>query len=389
MIIAFYFRENILEEDLTTDLMVLQNHLEGMLDRVHANSATLQRFQLFEKGLLNLNSLTEMLEYVLKAQEFFDLDYIGFCLIDAKGEIKSYLSEGGFDSKKKPQLIILPNDTLIQETFGRSITPYLGTYKTAKCADFFAYDKHKPASVAVIPLIRRGKCLGTLSMGSLDSHRFVDTMATDFIEHMASVVGICLENHLNFEKMNRNSLIDTLTGVNNRHFLEQRLGEEIARAQRSIEPLSCFFLDIDDFKKINDNNGHQVGDQVLFAVAAVTREQLRNNDILVRYTGEKFIAILANIDQVQAHEIAQRIRQAVKELVVSTVDTSVSVTISIGSASYNPANGTQLKPAKVEANLIQKAEKALLKAKNGGKDRVVSADVIVDPISFTRLFNRH
>ena len=70
-------------------------------------------------------------------------------------------------------------------------------------------------------------------------------MATDFIGHMASVVGICLENHLNYESMKSTSLIATLTGVNNRRFLEQRLGEEIDRAQRSVEALSCFFLDID------------------------------------------------------------------------------------------------------------------------------------------------
>ncbi|MEO1886442.1 MAG: GGDEF domain-containing protein [Methyloprofundus sp.] len=78
--------------------------------------------------------------------------------------------------------------------------------------------------------------------------------------------------------INRSSLMDTLTGVNNRHFLEQHLGEEIARAQRSIEPLCCLALDID----VNTNYGYQVGDQLLIAIAAAIREQLRNNDLLVR-----------------------------------------------------------------------------------------------------------
>lgn len=378
-----------MEDDLTTDLTELQSHLDGMLDRVHANSTTLQLFQLFERELFNLNSLTEMLEYVLHAQEFFDLDYMGFCLVDAKGELKKYLSEGGFDDRKNPQLILLPDDELLQTKFGHSVAPYLGAYKTTKCAEFFAYGKRKPASVAVIPLMRRGKCLGTLSMGSLDSHRFVDSMATDFIEHMAAVVGICLENHLNFELMHRSSLIDTLTGVNNRHFLEQRLGEEIARIQRSFEPLSCLILDIDEFKKVNSHYGHQVGDQVLIAVAAIIREQLRNNDVLVRYTGAKFIALLANIGQEQAQDIAQRIRLKVKDLVVSTADASVAVTISIGSSIYNPSNGHQLKSVKVEAGLMHKAEKALCKAKNAGKDRLVAADAMTDPISFAKLFKRH
>jgi len=330
-----------------------------------------------------------MMEYILKAQEFFDLDYIGFCLIDAKGDLKKYLSEDGFGFQAKPQLIILDNDQLIQTKFGRSVSPYLGSYKTAKCADFFAFDKHKPASVAIIPLIRRGKWLGTLNMGSLDPHRFSDNMATDFIEHMAAVVGVCLESHLNYEMLNRSSLIDSLTGVNNRHFLEQRLGEEIARSQRNIEPLSCFLLDIDGLKYVNDHYGYQVGDQVLIAVADVIQQQLLNNDILMRYSGEKFIALLANIEQGQGTGIAQRIRQAVKNLVVKMADTSVSVTISIGCSTYNPANGSQLKPEKVENNLIEKAEKALFKAKSDGQDRVVSASGFSDPMLLTNLFKRH
>ncbi|WP_140414148.1 GGDEF domain-containing protein, partial [Bathymodiolus platifrons methanotrophic gill symbiont] len=177
--------------------------------------------------------------------------------------------------------------------------------------------------------------------------------------------------------------------VNNRHFLEQRLGEEIARAQRSTEPLSCFFLDIDELKNINDHYGYHVGDQVIILASAVIREQLRNNDVLVRYTGEKFIALLANIEQGQGIEIAQRIRYAVKVLGVSTPDGLVSVTISIGCSTYNPVNGVQLKPANVETNLIEKAEQALHKAKSDGQDSVVSASGFSDPMTLANLFKRH
>lgn len=264
-----------MEEDLTTDLLVLQSHLDGMLDRVHFNSTTLRRFQMFERGLLDLNSLAEMVEYVLHAQDFFDLDYIGFCLVDAKDELKKFLQEDGFALKENPQLIFLDDNEDLQGAFGDTNSPYLGRFKSPKCASFFAANE-QPVSVAVIPLVRRGQCLGALSMGSLTAERFSDTMATDFIEHMTSVVSVCLENHLNYEMMKRTSLIDTLTGVNNRRFLEQRLGEEIDRVQRSSELLSCFFLDIDFFKKVNDNYGHQAGDQVLVAVASIIREQLRN-----------------------------------------------------------------------------------------------------------------
>ncbi|MBW6454094.1 MAG: DUF484 family protein, partial [Methyloprofundus sp.] len=193
-----------------------------MLERVHSNNTTLRRFQLFERGLLDLNSLAEMVEYVLNAQDFFDLDYIGFCLIDAKDELKKFLQEDGFELKENPQLIFLDDNEALQATFGGSNSPYLGKFKSPKCARFFAVNSQPPESVAIIPLVRRGQCLGALSMGSLMAARFTDTMATDFIEHMTSVVSVCLENHLNYEMMKRTSLIDTLTGVNNRRFLEQR-----------------------------------------------------------------------------------------------------------------------------------------------------------------------
>ncbi|MBT5221245.1 MAG: hypothetical protein HON51_04015 [Gammaproteobacteria bacterium] len=199
-----------MEEDLTTDLMALQSQLESTLVRVQANSTTLQRFQVFEKELLNLNTLVEMVEYVLTTQDFFDLDYIGICLIDAKGELENYLSDGGFDINNNPKLIIFPDEKLIQAKFGRSVRPYLGAYKTAKCADFFAYGKRKPASVAVIPFLHRGKFLGTLSMGSFDPQRFVDTMASDSIEHMCAVVGVCLGGCPRIEAVARESLFESV-----------------------------------------------------------------------------------------------------------------------------------------------------------------------------------
>ncbi|NOR80216.1 MAG: DUF484 family protein, partial [Methyloprofundus sp.] len=359
-----------MEEDLTMDLMVLQSHLDSMLGRMQSNSTTLRRFHIFEMGLLHLNSLAEMLDYVLNSQDFFELDYIGFCLVDTKNELKKFLSEDGFDLEAKPRLIIFENSGLIKPTFGRSMAPYIGPYKIEKCANFFVIEKPEPASVTIIPFVRKEKIIGALCLGSFDPDRFVDTMSTDFIEHMTSVLGVCLENHLSYEAMTHTSFIDTLTGVNNRRFLEQRLGEEVDRAQRSIEALSCLFLDIDFFKKINDTYGHQAGDQVLMVVANVIRKQLRNNDVLVRYGGEEFIALLSNIEESMAQDIAERIRKKIKELVVDTEGVFISVTISIGNATYKPVQGVRLKTDQVGDELIQKADQALYSAKNAGRDRV-------------------
>ena len=350
-----------MEEDLVIDLMVLQSHLDGLLDRMHTNNITLRRFQMFEMGLLELNSLAEMLEYVLNSQDFFDLDYIGFCLIDTKNEIKKFLSEDGFDLEAKTRLIIFENSGLIKPAFGRSMTPYIGPYKIEKCANFFVIEKSEPASVTIIPFIRKGKIIGALCLGSFDPDRFVNSMSTDFIEHMTSVLGVCLENHLSYEAMKHTSFIDTLTGVNNRRFLEQRLSEEVDRAQRSIEALSCLFFDIDFFKKINDEYGHPAGDKVLKHIVSLTQDFLRESDAFCRWGGEEFLIVLKECNLDDAYLIAEKIRKAVAGTSVVYKGNEIGFKISLGVAQFHPGEDQEC--------LFYRVDKLLYLAKDNGRNR--------------------
>ncbi len=368
-----------MEDDITTDLRVLESHLDGMLDRVQANSLTLKRFQVFEMRLLNLNSLAEMIDHILgDAKSFFDLDIISFCLIDEKGEIKGYLNDDGYDYRNISGLIILEDKVLFKSTLGLSPRPYLGAYKQASCSGFFPELKRNPLSVAILPLTRRGKYLGSLNLGSYMPNRFIGDLATDFIDHMVSVVSVCLENNLNFETMRRTSLVDTLTGVNNRRFLEQRIGEELDRSQRNEDPLSCLFLDIDHFKLVNDTYGHQAGDHVLSLVASMIKKQLRSNDVLARYGGEEFVALLSNIDDTWVGDIAERIRLSIKELSITYNEKDINVTISIGSSTYHPSTSPIISTAELSAHLIESADKALYEAKHNGRDRVAKGELVFD-----------
>ncbi|MGR9115051.1 MAG: DUF484 family protein [Gammaproteobacteria bacterium] len=364
-------------EDLNTDLCILQSHLEGMLERVQHNSNALRRFQAFERRLLNLNSLSELIEHVLHdGKAFFDLDVVSFCLIDQEGLLADYLTEDGFDIKGSKELILLKNKQLLKTTFGFAVKPYIGAYKQAQCSDFFPNIEKKPVSVAIIPLIRRGIFLGSLNFGSFQAQRFLDDMATDFIEHMVSVVSICLENNLNFEMMRRTSFIDTLTGINNRRFLEQRLNEEIDRSQRNGEPLSCLFMDIDYFKSINDNYGHQGGDQVLIAVANTIKKLLRNNDVLGRFGGEEFVALLSNLDDVMLQAIAERIRETIQALNIEVEGRVIQTTISIGTSTYITSLAPTCTSADVAVRLVEAADSALYRAKRNGRNRVESNGLI-------------
>ena len=353
-----------------------------MLDRVKHNSLTLKRFQRFEMRLINLNSLAEMIDHILEdAKVFFDLDVISFCLIDEKGEIAGFLDEDGYDHQSNEMLILLQDKELLKSTFGLSIHPFMGVYKSSSCSGFFPDHERKPVSIAIIPLSRRGKYLGSLNLGSYTPNRFDHDMATDFIEHMVAVVSICLENNLNFEMMRRTSLIDTLTGVNNRRFLEQRIGEEIDRCQRNDEPLSCLFLDVDHFKSVNDTYGHQMGDYVLSLVAGMIKKQLRSNDVLARYGGEEFVALLSTINESMANEIAERIRLSIKELPINHNEQNISITISIGFSTYYPSKSPSIRTNEVSVQLIQSADAALYSAKENGRDRVAKSDIVFDTAS--------
>lgn len=374
-----FLRERPLENDLNTDLLVLQGHLESMLDRAKLNSDALHKFQAFEMRLLKLNSVVDMIDHLLEeAKDYFDIDLVSLCLIDDKGDITKLFDESGYEYSAKKGLIIFGNKNKLLTAFGLTARPYIGVYKKEICDDFFSDFENKPTTVAITPLSRRGQYLGTLNLGSYQADRFADTMATDFIQHLGSIVGICLENNLNFETIRRTSFIDGLTGVNNRLFFEQRIGEEIDRCQRSCHPLSCLFLDIDFFKAVNDKHGHQVGDKVLSEVASAIKTQLRNNDVLARYGGEEFVALLTNINEIKSLEIAERIRKTIQSLTVKWDEGVISVTVSIGSSTYIPTPGSFPVEIDISTKLIKLADAAMYEAKRKGRNRIENGGVIVE-----------
>jgi diguanylate cyclase (GGDEF)-like protein len=365
-----------LDENLTTDLVALQSHLETMLERVQQNSITLQKFQAFEIKLLKLNSLSDIIDHLLEeGKNYFDLDVISLCLIDETGEIARTLNNNGCPSSTKNGLRLLNSKKALTST---AIQPYIGVYEQARCAEFFPHIQKQPTSVAVTPLTGHGKYLGTLNLGSYQSDRFADNMATDFIEHLSSVVSVCLENNLHVEEIRRVSFLDALTGVNNRRFLEQRIGEELKRSQRNAEQLSCQFFDIDFFKSVNDKYGHQGGDTVLSLVAAAIKKQLRDHDVFVRYGGEEFVALLSNTDEHKALETAERIRTAIQELVIVLDGISISVTVSIGVSTYVPDGNSISIDDEVAMRLIKSADSALYRAKHNGRNCVENGGVVLD-----------
>jgi diguanylate cyclase (GGDEF)-like protein len=156
---------------------------------------------------------------------------------------------------------------------------------------------------------------------------------------------------------------DGLTGVYNRRKLEQVLELEVSRARRYHGLLSVLMFDIDHFKKVNDRFGHVVGDDAIRHVAKVAQDTLRTTDVLGRYGGEEFLALLPEVGIEGALVAGERVRRAVAEHPLDSAGKELSVTISVGAATFTPALATGLV-------LVDQADQALYRSKSDGRNRV-------------------
>ena len=180
-------------------------------------------------------------------------------------------------------------------------------------------------------------------------------------------LAVALRNALNHQDLQRVAALDPLTAVYNRRFGMQRLAEEFGRALRSGDPLGLLMIDIDHFKAVNDTYGHLVGDRVLQSMVVSARQVLREGDVLIRFGGEEFLALLPGAGRDDLARMAERIRRAVADADVSDGGQRINVTISIGGA------GLPDQHAVTPEELISIADTALYNAKTSGRDRSVIA----------------
>ena len=166
----------------------------------------------------------------------------------------------------------------------------------------------------------------------------------------------------NNQLLNQHANVDELTGLNNRRFILENYYSKVSSAKRYQLPLSVLLIDIDYFKKVNDRFGHPTGDEVLMSVAVDLANGLRESDLIGRYGGEEFLALLPMADLDEAQIIAERLRSQVANSPVIQEKYGFSVTVSIGLA--------ELSLNETELELIARVDKALYAAKNNGRNRI-------------------
>ncbi len=227
----------------------------------------------------------------------------------------------------------------------------------------------------IIPLHGRRKLIGVLQVFFEEDERLlfassgtVKAEQRDILTTLADILALSITNLRLFKQVERHSIIDQVTGVHNRRYFDRKLLEEIEREQRYGRELSLIYMDMDNLKQINDEFGHDQGDLVLKEIARLAHESSRRIDVVCRWGGDEFILILPETSLEEAKAKAEKLRSLIASYPFPRIDGGesgepVSACVSIGVASLDHEDTDPKR-------LFKKADKAMYKAKQNGKNRV-------------------
>jgi diguanylate cyclase (GGDEF)-like protein len=358
-------------EELTAELEATRHRLEQVTSEVASNDEKMRRTHQRELRLLQAEGLDSLIYALIDDfRVSYGVEYVSLVLCDPDHDIRHLLLANGTPAEGFEGLLMVEAMTGLAPQYIALQQPWLGTFSPCD-HQLVCPGATGMKSIAMIPLTHRHKLLGSINLCSDDALRFTRSHASDFLAHLGVIASFCVENAVNRARLLRSGFTDVLTGWHNRRYLSVRLSEELARARRDGARIVCLMLDIDHFKRVNDNWGHAAGDAVLQDIAQRIESQVRASDVAARYGGEEFVVLLPGTDVASALLLAERIRQAVSATPIDLPNgEAITITASIGISDVQPApEADDLKT--VGDSLIARADVALYAAKSAGRDRVV------------------
>jgi diguanylate cyclase (GGDEF)-like protein len=364
--------------ELEQENRLLQTRLAKLTEDVGRNDSLLRKTQERELELLRAASLTQLFERLISGlRNSYGLDEVALILHDPQHEIRHLLSGDGSIVTEPPGVCFVDALMTVAPQLANLERPWLGPYRKADHELLVPGVAAAPGSLALIPLRRNEQLDGVLVFSSSDPRRFSQELASDFLAHLGLVAAICVENAVNRARLLRSGLTDFLTGFHNRRYLHARLREELARTQRARKSMVCLMIDVDHFKRINDQYGHLAGDNVLREVAHRIDAEMRLSDIGARFGGDEFAMVLSHATMSDGEKVAGRVLHAVRNLPVQvTREVSEIVTLSIGVAAATPSPGQREYKVLAE-RLIAEADAALYRAKSAGRNRIALSPNVV------------
>ncbi|WP_022664580.1 diguanylate cyclase [Desulfospira joergensenii] len=333
---------------------------QPLLERLKQNEKIAKKFYEIEASILSILNFQDFLEKLLREiSEKFNVPHTWISIIR--------------ESSIADQLIDIQNSTLLKsstafvsrQSFSRMtrnrVSPLLANTDLEKFKDLIPESFGRSiGSISIAPITLDGEIVGSINQADSDRHRFEPGIDTSLLEQLALKVSLCLSNVTAHEQLKFLAFHDPLTGLLNRGVMERILEREFQRAKRYGMDLSLLFLDLDDFKSINDTYGHDTGDRALCHVADCLTRLKRDSDIVARFAGDEFVVILPSTTEIQAEYYINRVKQtlATSPLSRESADPSpIHVRLSHGISSV-PNKSVQS-----SKSLLKEADKKLYNAK--------------------------
>jgi diguanylate cyclase (GGDEF)-like protein len=350
-------------------------HLLEHIDSLRQTNSILQNKIKELELILQVSSLLSQTldkdEIIDSLKEFFRVNFLcdEFCLLlKTESEEKlEIISSFGFHPSASVWIHLAIPDGVLYQAFHEQksvhITNLLQDYK-------YELRNHRDinhASLVVLPLLPvENRIIGLISLLRRQKKGFSASELTH-LDNIVRYVAAIIDKTILFHNTKELAYTDSLTGIFNRRYFDQRYTREVLRARRYHRSLAILMIDIDHFKKYNDTFGHLLGDEILKKVATVFSINLRRADILCRYGGEEFVVILPESDLNHGHMVAEKLRKSLMEIEFDGEEhmPQRQLTISIGVSAY-PETGNS------EKDILAKADQALYEAKKSGRNRVVA-----------------
>ena len=322
--------------------------INEILETLKTNREISQKFFEIETNILSILNFKDLFHRLLtEIQEKFGVPFVWISMI-AKSDVSNLILELGNSEILKERLNLMDKVAFL-DRIQSSKKPLLINTNLERFHMLFPRGQEYPlGSLAIAPLTLGGQVIGSLNQGDYSELRYTPGMDTTLLEQLSVKVSICISNVMAHERLRAMARV---------------LEREFKRTERYGTPLSVAFLDVDDFKAVNDRYGHDMGDDVLKYVSTCLLEMTREIDIVARFAGDEFVIILPNTTLKQAHKFVERHQAFFRKRPMKSAAISVPVSVSAGVAAKEDAGITDA------TALLKKADQMLYQAKELKKKR--------------------
>lgn len=304
-----------------------------MIERFRENEDLARKFHDVESRILSVLNFRDFFErLLLEISSIFEIPLVWFSLLEESDD--SHLIRQSTTSKVlRERMNLIDRDNFLQ-LVGHPDRTLLVNERITRYSRLLPPNRSlNIGSMAVVPVTLDGELVGSLNLADGSSSRYAPGLNTVLLERLALKVSLCLSNVTAHEKLSKVAHHDPLTDLLNRRAMETILLREFDRARRYHRPLSVVFVDLDDFKQVNDSYGHDSGDLLLQHLAASMLRMCRASDVVTRYAGDEFVLILPETVRARAAQLVQRIRTELAHFPLMLAGEAVAVTASCGIAS--------------------------------------------------------